>query len=99
MGQYFVVANLDAKEFLDPYRFGDGRKLREFGCSSRGTMSGLALLLSSNGGRWYGHRIVIAGDSSSRTQWDEIWDSFLDISYDVLAELGDCARVNRKANE
>ena len=31
MGQYYVIANLDKKEFLNPHKFGDGVKLMEFG--------------------------------------------------------------------
>ena len=52
MGQYFYVLNLDKCQYLDPHCFGDGLKLLEFGCSSEGTMTGLALLLrkSSEGG-------------------------------------------------
>lgn len=78
MGQYYYVVNLDKMEYLHPHKLGDGLKLMEFGCSSDGTMTGLALLLSDgNGrgggdmikaaggemdGRWAGDRIVIAGD-------------------------------------
>jgi hypothetical protein len=49
MGQYHYVVNLDKKEFLHPHKFNDGLKIREFGCSSDGTMTGLALLLSNSG--------------------------------------------------
>ena len=28
MGQSYVVANLDKKEFIDPHNLGDGSKLR-----------------------------------------------------------------------
>lgn len=77
MGQYYYVVNTDKKEYLYPHKLGDGLKLLEFGLSSCGTMTGLALLLSDgNGrgggdlrtndedyvGRWAGDRIVIAGD-------------------------------------
>lgn len=78
MGQYYRIVNLDKMEYLHPHKLGDGLKLMEFGCSSDGTMTGLALLLSDgNGrgggdmvkaaggdmdGRWAGDRIVIAGD-------------------------------------
>jgi len=78
MGQYYKVCNLDKKEFLNPHAFDDGAKLMEFGASSEGTMTALALLLADgngrgggdfptttdNGivGRWAGDRIIIAGD-------------------------------------
>lgn len=76
MGQYYKVVNLDKKEFLHPHKFGDGLKLLEFGCSSVGTMTALAVLLSVGNGRgggdiestsvivgsWAGDRIAIIGD-------------------------------------
>ena len=76
MGQYYMVCNLDKKQFIHPHKFGDGLKLLEFGCSGEGTMTGLAILLSDGNGRgggdlhsdnpiigsWAGDRIVIAGD-------------------------------------
>lgn len=77
MGQYYFVCNLDKREYLHPHKFGDGLKLLEFGSSSNGTMSGLAVLLADGNGRgggdievktptivgsWAGDRIVISGD-------------------------------------
>jgi hypothetical protein len=76
MGQYYKVVNLDKKEFIYPHAFGDGLKLMEFGCSSCGTMTALAVLLANSNGRgggdlrsdneivgsWAGDRIVVAGD-------------------------------------
>lgn len=50
MGQYYVIANLDKKEFLDPYAFGNGVKLMEFGMDGASTMTGLAILLASSNG-------------------------------------------------
>ena len=76
MGQYYYIVNCDKKQYLHPHKFGDGLKLLEFGCSSDGTMTGLAVLLADGNGRgggdlhsknpiigsWAGDRIVIAGD-------------------------------------
>lgn len=78
MGQHYYVVNLDKRQFLDPRTFDDGRKLLEFGCSSDGTMNGLALLLAVGNGRgcgdwsgddpkslvgsWAGDRIALPGD-------------------------------------
>lgn len=50
MGQYYVIANLDKKEFIDPHTFGNGVKLMEFGMDSQSTMMGLAILLASSNG-------------------------------------------------
>jgi len=76
MGQYYLIVNIDKKEYIYPHKFGDGLKLLEFGASACGTMTGLAILLSDGNGRgggdvrsdnpiigsWAGDRIVISGD-------------------------------------
>ncbi len=76
MGQYYLVVNIDKKQFLDPHCCGDGLKLLEFGCSAHGTLTALAILLADGNGRgggdlrstnpiigtWAGDRIVVAGD-------------------------------------
>jgi len=76
MGQYYIIVNLDKKQFIDPCKFGDGWKLIEFADSTPGTMTALAVLLANGNGRgggdldsndpiigsWAGDRIVIAGD-------------------------------------
>jgi len=51
MGQYHKVFNLDKREFLAPHDMGDGAKLMEFGQSTGGTMTGLAVLLATSNGR------------------------------------------------
>ena len=48
MGQYHIILNNTRKEWLRPSAFGDGTKLREFGCSMGGTMTGLTLLLAGS---------------------------------------------------
>lgn len=76
MGQYYLIVNLDKKQFLHPHKCGDGLKLLEFGCSANGTLTALAILLADGNNRgggdlrsahpiigsWAGDRIVIAGD-------------------------------------
>lgn len=76
MGQYYVIVNLDAKQFLSPHACGNGAKLLEFGVSQCGIMSCLAILLADGNGRgggdlrsenpiigsWAGDRIVVSGD-------------------------------------
>lgn len=83
MGQYHIVVNLSRKEILHPYKFGDGLKLLEFGCSANGTMTALAVLLADSNGRgggdlrsadpiigsWAGDRIVITGDYGDEGKW------------------------------
>jgi hypothetical protein len=76
MGQYFIVVNLTKKQYISPHDFGDDAKLQDFGLSSHGTMSALAVLLASSNGRgggdldsnlpiigsWAGDQIAIVGD-------------------------------------
>jgi hypothetical protein len=79
MGQYHYPVNLTKKQYLDPHKFNDGLKLREFGCSSNGTMTALCYLLASSIGRgggdfqdgdhagtWAGDKIAIIGDYSEK---------------------------------
>ena len=58
MGQYYRIINLDKKEFLNPYAFGDGAKLLEFGASGSGEMCGLAILLADGNGQGGGDLFV-----------------------------------------
>lgn len=74
MGESYVIANLDRKEFINPFHLGDGGKLREFVLRDHGpTNVAIALLLakpsklSTRGvasrfvGAWYGNRIAFVG--------------------------------------
>ena len=51
MGQYYLLVNIDKKEFLHPHKLGDGLKLMEFAGSGDGTMLALGLLLADGCGR------------------------------------------------
>jgi hypothetical protein len=83
VGVYYLIVNLDKREFLHPHKFGDGLKLDEFGCASRGTLTALALLLCLNGeprpdqplGSWAGDRIAIVAGSDD--PYETIYDSCL----------------------
>lgn len=75
MGQTWVIANLDRREFIDPHHLGDGGKLWEFAFRAHGpTNVAIALLLAKRptlpdgevvgvrAGSWCGNRITIVGD-------------------------------------
>jgi hypothetical protein len=85
MGQYHYPVNLTKKQYLNPHTFGDGLKLREFGCSSGGTLTALTYLLASSNGRgggdfadgslagkWAGDKIAIIGDYSDKNDIEGI---------------------------
>ena len=70
MGQYFRIINVDKQQYIDPVKFGEGKKAFEFG---QMTMFALTTLLTeevggyfdrplSRASSWIGDRIVIAGD-------------------------------------
>jgi hypothetical protein len=88
MGQYYIVANLDKKEYLNPHKCNDGKKLMEIAFSGGGTMGCLTLLCAgpSNGkgggdfgyksefsGRWAGDRIAIIGDYDDSETYGPIY--------------------------
>jgi hypothetical protein len=93
VGQYYLVVNIDKKEYLHPHKFKDGLKLLEFGSSGSGTMCGLAILLADGNGRgggdlisedpiigsWAGDRIVIAGDYADEGKFLSPAPTYLDI--------------------
>ena len=76
MGQYYLVVNLDKRQYLHPHDCLDGMKLMEFAGGNCGTMACLVVLLADGNGRgggdldsddpligsWAGDRIVVAGD-------------------------------------
>jgi hypothetical protein len=54
MGQYHLIVNLDKREYLEPYAFGEYSKLMEFGNESQGTLTALAVLLARDNGKGAG---------------------------------------------
>ena len=54
MGQYYLVINLDKRQYLNPHACGDGAKLMEVACSVSGTMTALAVLLADGNDRGLG---------------------------------------------
>lgn len=101
MGQYYVVVNLDKRQYLCAHKFGDGIKLLEFGCGGH-TMTALAVLLADGNGRgggdlfsehpivgsWAGDRIVVAGDYADGGRFVENVprDRLQEIAKDVYSE-------------
>lgn len=50
MRQYYLVCNLDRREYLHPHAFEEGQKLLEFGSDGERLLTGLAVLLSDGNG-------------------------------------------------
>ena len=65
MGQGFVLANLDKKEFVSPHDLGCGYKLGEFGTPKdpfAGSLVQFARELTATDGKWHGDRVFYFGD-------------------------------------
>lgn len=92
IGQYYIVCNIDKKEYIDPHCWDDGAKLLEFALSTEGTMTALAILLADGNdrgggdlhttstyvGRWAGDRIVITGDYADAGKFTDTGDNLYD---------------------
>jgi hypothetical protein len=84
MGQAFIIANLDKKQYLHPHDFKDGYKLLEL----HDSLTALSLLLANSGdhpwrdapmlGAWAGDRIVVMGEYSNA--YDEARNTFERVS-------------------
>ena len=65
MGQGFILANLDKKEFVSPHDLGCGYKLGEFGTPTNpfaGSLVQFARELTATDGKWHGDRVFYFGD-------------------------------------
>lgn len=65
MGQGFILANLDKKEFVSPHDLGLGYKLGEFGTPKdpfAGSLVQFARELTATDGKWHGDRVFYFGD-------------------------------------
>ena len=113
MGQYFIVVNLDKKQFIHPHKFGDGLKLLEFGCSGCGTLTALTLLLrqSTDGGggdysgdnefvgSWAGNKITIVGDYDESKLFEKAFEEYEDISIEIREAFKDDSHLAESLKE
>jgi hypothetical protein len=96
MGQYFIIVNLDKKEYINPHDLGGSLKLWELS-ANRMPMASLALLLrrsSQSGGgdiqrdyktagKWAGDKIVVIGDYDKSKLYDIAKKKYKNISTQV----------------
>ena len=99
MGQYFAIYNLDKEQVIQPGRFNDGQRLREFGSASGGVLLALTALLAHGNehggirsdpeivGTWAGDRIAIVGDCADRSRFEADLARFTDVSEHILQAL------------
>jgi len=73
MGQYYIVVNVDKKEYLDPLKFNDGLKLLEITGGHSFTLSALALLLADGNGRGGGDFPCSSSSVPDVNEWIGRW--------------------------
>jgi hypothetical protein len=64
MGQYLAIYNLDKEQVIQPGRFNDGQRLREFGSASCGVLLALTAVLAhgnEQGGIRSDHEMIEPG--------------------------------------
>jgi hypothetical protein len=61
MGQYYRAVNIDNKQAVSPYGYGNGAKLMEHSWLTNNFVNKVEILIAEFGD-WYGNRIVWAGD-------------------------------------
>jgi hypothetical protein len=102
MSQYFLIVNLDKKQFLDPDKFGDGLQMETLNFS----LKALAFLLGTyQEGLWASNRIAIVGEyafsvegldrqnfgdpdyNEGETPYQIVYNYFEDISFRVLESM------------
>lgn len=102
MGQYFIIANLDKKEYIDPRKFTAGAKLWEICVNTTAGVLPFLLRKSNdigsggdikknykNAGRWAGDRIAVIGDHDTTGLFLKVELHFREISEEVMAEFWD----------
>ena len=70
MGQYYRIVNIDKKEVMRPFDFGNGMKLMEWSYTRNYMILALMNLLSDE---WYGDRVYVIGDYADNEDPKECW--------------------------
>jgi len=97
MGQYFLIVNLDKREYLHPHKLGSGLKFYEILSTNIPKVLAALLCQSSDSsdisygdfdfiGRWARDRIVIIGDYDDSRLYQKAKKEFADISVAVRGQ-------------
>lgn len=78
MGQYYIIANMDKKEFLHPHRYDNGMKLMEWSYENNYLVNTMLNLMKN---KWKGDRVYVIGDYADMTVYGEndmLWHDTLE---------------------
>jgi len=101
MGQYFLLVNLDKREYVYPIYVSTGMKLIELCVNNFGALLLFLLRKSSEGGggdidkpykyagRWAGDRVVLVGDYDESDLFRKALEEYKDITLAVVNEYND----------
>jgi len=94
MGQYFLLASISKREFVDPHKIGYGLKLWEW-CANRqcGVIPFLMAMGDDDGGalrgRWAGDKVVLIGDYDESKLYNEVRETYTEISEWLIEAYND----------
>lgn len=106
MGQYFMLVNLDKREYIHPHDVGHPAKLWEICANNLGGVLLFLLRQSDEGGggdickdypaagRWAGDRITVVGDYDSSNLYDTARREYTDISGAVRDDWNDFIKID-----
>jgi len=100
MGQYFLLVNLDKKEYVHPHKIGCGLKLFEW-CANKqaGVIPFLMAMCTDDGGamrgRWAGDRVVLVGDYDDSELYHKAKREFTEISEWLIKAYNEFIEVKK----
>ena len=107
MGQYFIIVNLDKREYIQPHNLKRGAKLLEIrnDIFIKGLMSFLLNVNLkennkpfSNRGKWVKDKIVLVGDYEDYRLFKQIEEQFKNISKEVYTEYLNFTKIQSEEN-
>lgn len=115
MGALFLIVNPTKREYLDPFRFGEGAKIFNVLCGPHCLLALKYLIRDDGPGRWVGDSVVLASDDGAsanpnslttssasnpaRNLHEQAREEFANISHVVLARLSYSTKVAEQLAE
>lgn len=81
MGQYYIIANIDKREYINPFDFDSGAKICEWSYAYADPVVVFMRLMLD---RWKGDRVYVVGDYAEADEPDAAWYSaYTDAVYQI----------------